>query len=95
MDCVVYSLLRERHLVFFSSQAMEQCIKQNNAVEIYEDYFEAVDESTQCEKPESKTLHVFRDPLGPGRAGAADEEGGESDCANAEGFKRPVSSISW
>jgi hypothetical protein len=41
---------------------MEQCIRQNNAVDIYEDYFETVDEATQCEKPEAKTVHVFRDP---------------------------------
>ncbi len=41
---------------------MEQCIKQNNAVEIYEDYFDGGDETTECEKPDSKTLHVFRDP---------------------------------
>ena len=41
---------------------MEQCIRQNNAVDIYEDYFETVDDSTQCEKPEAKTVHVFRDP---------------------------------
>lgn len=41
---------------------MEQCIRQNNAIDIYEDYFETVDEATQCEKPEAKTVHVFRDP---------------------------------
>jgi len=75
---------------------MEQCIKQNNAVEIYEDYFEAVDESTQCERPESKTVHVFRDPRGPGRAGLDDEESSaEAISGIADGFKRPVSSISW
>ena len=39
---------------------MEQCIRQNNAIEIYEDYFEVIDDSTQCEKPEAKTVHVFR-----------------------------------
>lgn len=41
---------------------MEQCIKQNNALEIYEDYFEVIDEATQCQVPEAKTVHVFRDP---------------------------------
>ena len=41
---------------------MEQCIRQNNAIDIYEDYFELVDEATQCERPEAKTVHVFRDP---------------------------------
>ncbi|TRY68817.1 hypothetical protein TCAL_12894, partial [Tigriopus californicus] len=42
--------------------SMEQCIKQNNALEIYEDYFEIIDEATQCQVPEAKTVHVFRDP---------------------------------
>ena len=41
---------------------MEQCIRQNNAIDIYEDYFENSDEATQCQKPEAKTVHVFRDP---------------------------------
>jgi len=41
---------------------MEQCIRQNNAIDIYEDYFEVVDEATQCERPEAKTVNVFRDP---------------------------------
>ncbi len=31
-----------------------------------QDYFETVDEATQCEKPEAKTVHVFRDPTGTG-----------------------------
>ena len=61
-------------------QSMEQCIRQNNAIEIYEDYFEDGDESTQCEKPESKTVHVFRDP--PQASGATP-------------YRRPVSGISW
>ena len=43
-------------------QSAEQCIKQNNAIDIYEDYFENPDDATQCEKPEAKTVHVFRDP---------------------------------
>ena len=43
---------------------MEQCIRQNNAIDIYEDYFEVQDDSTQCERPEAKTVHVFRDPTG-------------------------------
>ena len=43
-------------------QSMEQCIRQNNAIDIYEDYFEVQDDSTQCERPEAKTVHVFRDP---------------------------------
>ncbi len=58
-----YILSNEHFRVCFPYfQNMEQCIKQNNAVEIYEDYFCGADESTLCEKPESKTVHVFRDP---------------------------------
>ena len=48
----------------FVFQNAEQCIKQNNAIDIYEDYFENTDDATQCEKPEAKTVHVFRDPAG-------------------------------
>ena len=50
------------HSVLGLCHNMELCVKQNNAVEIYEDYFCGSDESTLCEKPESKTVHVFRDP---------------------------------
>ncbi len=35
------------------------CIRQNNAVEIYEDYFESGDEATCCETPESKVCLPF------------------------------------
>ncbi len=41
---------------------MEQCIRQNNAIEIYEGYFEGADDATRCQKPEAKTINVFRDP---------------------------------
>lgn len=42
---------------------MEELIKQNNAIDIYEEYFnsgEVVDHSS--EQPYTKTLTVFRDP---------------------------------
>ncbi|KAJ7984806.1 hypothetical protein DPEC_G00358590 [Dallia pectoralis] len=42
---------------------MEHCIKQNNAIDIYQEYFEEeelVEESE--EKPFAKTINVFRDP---------------------------------
>merc|ERR1719220_2549752 len=41
---------------------MEGCIKQNNAIEIYEDYFNEVDEATDCEEPRAKTVNLYRDP---------------------------------
>ena len=37
---------------------MESCIKQNNAIEIYQDYFNEIDESTDCEEPKAKVGHV-------------------------------------
>ena len=39
---------------------MESCIKQNNAIEIYEDYFSGVDEATDCEEPRAKTVNLYR-----------------------------------
>ena len=33
---------------------MESCIKQNNAIEIYQDYFNEIDEATDCEEPKAK-----------------------------------------
>ena len=54
---------------------MESCIKQNNAIEIYEvslaaldccteeiaqDYFNEVDEATDCEEPKAKTVNLYR-----------------------------------
>ncbi|XP_071750143.1 dynein intermediate chain 3, ciliary isoform X2 [Lepeophtheirus salmonis] len=50
------------HSVLNLCQAMESCIRQNTAIEIYQDYFESMDESTKCEKPKAQSVHVFRDP---------------------------------
>lgn len=35
---------------------MESCIKQNNAIEIYQDYFNEIDEATDCEEPRAKEI---------------------------------------
>lgn len=46
---------------WLASQLMEHCIKQNNAIDIYEEYFE--DEETADvadEPPSAKTINVFR-----------------------------------
>ncbi|XP_028935447.1 dynein intermediate chain 2, axonemal [Ornithorhynchus anatinus] len=42
---------------------MERCIKQNNAIDIYQEYFEEddTDEVTE-EAPSAKTINIFRDP---------------------------------
>ena len=41
---------------------MESCIKQNNAIEIYQDYFNEIDEATDCEEPKAKVLsyHLYQ-----------------------------------
>ncbi|XP_034722320.1 dynein intermediate chain 2, axonemal-like, partial [Etheostoma cragini] len=42
---------------------MEHCIRQNNAVDIYQEYFEDEDELEDTQDPPSaKTINVFRDP---------------------------------
>lgn len=43
---------------------MEHCILQNNAINIYESYFDEEEKMTPVyEKYHYKTLNVFRDPL--------------------------------
>ena len=39
---------------------MEHCIKQNNAIDIYEDYFDDIDVDAANEAPSAKTINVFR-----------------------------------
>ena len=39
---------------------MEHCIKQNNAVNIYEDYFEDMEVDQIEEPPSAKTINVIR-----------------------------------
>ena len=41
-------------MILTFSQTMESCIKQNNAIEIYQDYFNEIDESTDCQEPKAK-----------------------------------------
>ncbi|XP_062507581.1 dynein axonemal intermediate chain 2-like, partial [Corticium candelabrum] len=43
-------------------EVMEHCIKQNNAVDIYEEYFEGLNDVVSNEPPSAKTINVFRDP---------------------------------
>lgn len=42
---------------------MEHCIKQNNAIDIYEEYFAEIDIDTSGEPPSAKTINVFRLPI--------------------------------
>ena len=39
-----------------SLQLMENCIKQNNGIDIYLEYFEEPDEMTQCDAPQAKSI---------------------------------------
>ncbi|KAI8850615.1 WD40-repeat-containing domain protein [Chytridium lagenaria] len=41
---------------------MEHCIKQNNAIDIYEEYFIDMPDSAMVEPPSAKSLNVYRDP---------------------------------
>lgn len=42
---------------------MEHCIKQNNAIDIYEEYFGDVEQAEFDEEPSAKTINVFRNPF--------------------------------
>lgn len=43
-------------------EVMEHCIKQNNAIDIYEEYFTGEVADHSGEPPSAKTINVFRDP---------------------------------
>ena len=38
------------------TQSMESCIKQNNGIDIYMDYFQQEDPATHCEAPSTNTV---------------------------------------
>ena len=39
---------------------MEHCIRQNNAIDIYEEYFKDIEDNSTDEAPSAKTINVFR-----------------------------------
>jgi dynein intermediate chain 2 len=41
---------------------MEHTIKQNNALDIYEDYFPEPGVAAELEAPSARTINVLRDP---------------------------------
>ena len=41
-------------------KTMEHTIKQNNAIDIYEEYFEDIDTGAVDNTPSAKTINVFR-----------------------------------
>ena len=42
--------------------SMESCIKQNNGIDIYLEYFSQLDRTTECEPAQTKTVGLVRDP---------------------------------
>lgn len=50
------------HAVKNMGESMEHVIKQNNAIDIYEEYFSGVVADHSSEPPSARTLTVFRDP---------------------------------
>lgn len=48
--------------VRYLAPIIERCMKQNNTIDIYEEYFEGVDADHSSEPPSAKGLAVFRDP---------------------------------
>ena len=76
-------------------KTMESCIKQNNAIEIYQDYFNEIDEATDCEEPKAKVLNI--DIIFSERRGFCIYQTVNlyRDPDSQEGHIRPVSSIAW
>lgn len=46
----------------YITKVMEHCIKQNNAIDIYEEYFVDNPDAGIVEPPSAKSLNVYRDP---------------------------------
>ena len=61
MRTIKYCCYHFSYLCFFVyDQAMEHCIRQNNAIDIYEEYFVDIDVDAVDEPPSAKTINVFR-----------------------------------
>lgn len=60
--CVLFRALTVLILMHLCVQPMEHCVFQNNAVNIYELYFNDEDQSSIVERSSSRTVNVFRDP---------------------------------
>ena len=43
-------------------EMMEHCIKQNNAIDIYQRYFEETQVTLSDDPPSAKTINIFKDP---------------------------------
>ena len=52
-------LLKTRHLV----RETERFVRQNNCIDIFEDYFEAADPATDLQPASVSSVAVYKDPL--------------------------------
>ncbi|KAJ9578526.1 hypothetical protein L9F63_005255 [Diploptera punctata] len=50
------------HTVLQLTHAMEHCILQNNAINIYEEYFDGLESASLMEHSTARTVNVYRDP---------------------------------
>ena len=67
MGCLSYSNLQKDLKICYSQvsiflifKVMERCIQQNNAIDIYEEYFGNIIGDCINETPSAKTINVFR-----------------------------------
>lgn len=44
------------------ARRVEECVMQNNSIDVYEEYFEGMTEDHSSEPPSARTVTVFRDP---------------------------------
>lgn len=51
-----------QHAVLSLSRMAEQAIQQNNTIDLFESYFDEMDEHHEATMPSAKTMCVFRDP---------------------------------
>ena len=47
-------------IMYYILQVMENTIRQNNAIDIYEEYFDDTDVECSDEPPSAKTINVYR-----------------------------------
>lgn len=55
-----YFYVNDVNCIDFILKIMEHTIRQNNAIDIYEEYFEDIEVDTIDETPSAKTINVFR-----------------------------------
>lgn len=69
-ECMNYWIDDDSHFFLFlpslsRQQKIEACILQNNAVNIFEEYFEGLEPAPIVEKSSARTMYVYKDPMTP------------------------------